>query len=118
MSKIEKFWLRDSILNCNVGVLSYDHERHYFTIEPIPPSEPQQLSGYPLMLQEAIKRNFSRLPDNWTDSWVSTHVVPPERIGVLEKLRKYGYSEYSEFAVMKICGGRSNMDNTYWVPID
>lgn len=118
MSNIEKFLLRDSILGCDVGKLIYDHEQRHFIIEPIPPANPEQLKGYPLLLQEAVKRGLSRLPDSWTSSWVSSHVVPPERIGVLEKLRSYGYSEYSEFAVMKISGGHNNMDNTYLVPLE
>lgn len=108
--------LRDAA-NEGAGILAYleCYERpQSFFFELPPDADPWAL---PFVLHEFAQRGCLTVGNSWSQRWVRSRLVPPERQNLGEILRENGLSDYDEAQLLALTGGRCSQDDCHLEPV-
>lgn len=67
----------------------------------------------PLLISSFVKRGEYTIDAYWSRMWVQQRIVPSDRQNLGEILKENGLSEYDEFKLLVLCGGRCAQDDYY-----
>ena len=93
-----------------LGYLIYYENPRTFYIELPENADPWET---PLILDSFVKRGETSVGSYWSRLWVEQRIVPPDRQNIGQILKENGLSEYDEFSLLELSGGRCAQDDCY-----
>ena len=104
------FAIKDNENKKTLAYLLYYEKEKSFYIELPDNADPWET---PLILSSFANKNISTVNSYWSKIWVQQRIVPSDRQNLGQILKENNLTEYDEFELLMLSGGRCAQDDLY-----